>query len=535
MLAGPTDSATIKAGFPLQLQQLTTEAVLEDLIYILDHMAECGKSHRTATQPDGKLHIAIPASLWPNYSQAPYPQRTGFPGHTPFYPNNMTSTARANIDNRFAVLNKAYTDDAAMDVALSERFFALLRPQDQSRLRQRINNLAAPTFIQVFQEAVFIHGTTTPQMRLDNEEKLTKPWDYKEGFQVLWDRIKHIRNFGIYCNSPIPETKIVDGVLILIARSGAYKDAYLRFKTEQQTYQNLQQFFERCERDLKEVGMTAQEMGYGNNMYDVLDDDAATQALKESLTDLSGSIRSAEQAHMAAGQHFQAQQQTDQLTAAMQTVQQMAASMQGLQQQVAMLSTQQQQPPQFFQLPAVCPPAPQQQQQQRNGGGRNKENRGGGNQQRAPQNPVRLFDNNNYCWSHGFHVEDDHTSATCNNPRAGHQRNATKANIMGGTTAGSHRVIRPQQAGKEPWRKGQRPPKQATQQQQQPGGMQFQPMMPMMQPMQQQFRGYPQQQFGGNVQQQQMPGNFAPMQPMMGPPGFQNYNQQQFGQGNGYM
>ena len=106
---------------------------------------------------------------------------------------------------------------------------------------------------------------------------------------------------------------------------------------------------------------------------------------------------------------------------------------------------------------------------------------------------------------------------------------------MGGSTAGSHRVIRPQQAGKEPWRKGQRGPKQATQQHQQPGGMQFQPMMPMMQPMQQQFRGYPQQQFGGNVQQQQMPGNFAPIPPMMGPPGFQNYNQQQFGQGNGYM
>ncbi len=42
--------------------------------------------------------------------------------------------------------------------------------------------------------------------------------------------------------------------------------------------------------------MTAQEMGYG----------AATQVLKESLTNLSGSIKLAEQAHMAAGQYFQA-------------------------------------------------------------------------------------------------------------------------------------------------------------------------------------------------------------------------------------
>ena len=70
-------------------------------------------------------------------------------------------------------------------------------------------------------------------------------------------------------------------------------------------------------------------------------------------------------------------------------------------------------------------------------------------------------------------------------------------------------------------------------------------MMQAMPPMQQQFRGYPQQQFGGNVQQQQqfggsaqqqhMPGTFMATPPMMGPQGYQPYNQQQFGQGNGFM
>ena len=126
MLASPTDQATIKAGFPPQQHQLQGEAVLEDLVLLLDHMAQCGKSHRTATQPNGKLHIAIPASLWPNYSQTPYPARIPFPGHVPTYPQNTNSTVRANIDNQFAILNKAYTDEAAMDVALAERFFSLL-------------------------------------------------------------------------------------------------------------------------------------------------------------------------------------------------------------------------------------------------------------------------------------------------------------------------------------------------------------------------------------------------------------------------
>ncbi len=117
MLASPTDQATIKAGFPPQHQQLQGEAVLEDLVAILDHMAQCGKSHRTATQPNGKLHIAIPASRWPNYSQTPYRARIPFPGHVPTYPQNTNSTVRANIDNQSAVINNTTTALPEMDAA----------------------------------------------------------------------------------------------------------------------------------------------------------------------------------------------------------------------------------------------------------------------------------------------------------------------------------------------------------------------------------------------------------------------------------
>ncbi len=55
--------------------------------------------------------------------------------------------------------------------------------------------------------------------------------------------------------------------------------------------------------------MEAQQMGYGGIMYDVLDNDVGTHALKESLSDLSEAIKANEQAHMAAGQQFQQNQQ----------------------------------------------------------------------------------------------------------------------------------------------------------------------------------------------------------------------------------
>ena len=75
----------------------------------------------------------------------------------------------------------------------------------------------------------------------------------------------------------------------------------------------------------------------------------------------------------------------------------------------------------------ICPPAFQQQT-----------NRG----TKAPT-PFRWYENNNYCWTHGHHVEDDHTSATCNMPDPGHQHAATKMNTMGGVDFGSHKTIMP--------------------------------------------------------------------------------------------
>jgi hypothetical protein len=45
--------------------------------------------------------------------------------------------------------------------------------------------------------------------------------------------------------------------------------------------------------------------------------------------------------------------------------------------------------------------------------------------------------NDNYCWSHGYQVGLNHTSANCTKKAPGHKHNATKTNIMGGDTWGS--------------------------------------------------------------------------------------------------
>jgi hypothetical protein len=40
-----------------------------------------------------------------------------------------------------------------------------------------------------------------------------------------------------------------------------------------------------------------------------------------------------------------------------------------------------------------------------------------------------------YCWTHGYKVGNTHTSLSCNLPKQGHKREATRANNMGGSQA----------------------------------------------------------------------------------------------------
>jgi hypothetical protein len=69
--------------------------------------------------------------------------------------------------------------------------------------------------------------------------------------------------------------------------------------------------------------------------------------------------------------------------------------------------------------------------------GNGRQRRSGTNDQGGGGRPLYKTNNNNYCWSHGYQVGLQHTSATCTTRKAGHNPAATKTDIMGGDTWGS--------------------------------------------------------------------------------------------------
>ena len=50
--------------------------------------------------------------------------------------------------------------------------------------------------------------------------------------------------------------------------------------------------------------------------------------------------------------------------------------------------------------------------------------------------PTRTSKPKSYCWTHGYRVSKNHTSANCNRTAPGHQTAATMENNMGGNQDG---------------------------------------------------------------------------------------------------
>ncbi len=64
-----------------------------------------------------------------------------------------------------------------------------------------------------------------------------------------------------------------------------------------------------------------------------------------------------------------------------------------------------------------------------------------------PSTPFKRFNNWNYCSTHGGDIHNTHTSGMCRHPGPSHNPSATRANRMGGSTAGLHKTILPSATG----------------------------------------------------------------------------------------
>ena len=75
------------------------------------------------------------------------------------------------------------------------------------------------------------------------------------------------------------------------------------------------------------------------------------------------------------------------------------------------------------------------------GAGRGGRGSRGGRGGRGEARTVRLYNNDNYCHTHGYDIHPDHTGATCNTPGPNHQVTATVNDNMGGSQRNRNLVL----------------------------------------------------------------------------------------------
>jgi len=345
-------------------------------------------------------------------------------------------------------------------------------------------------FLDVFDHFFQLYGIAPPTMDEQNRENMHKTWKPHMGMEALIHQIEEGTIFAHFTQNPYSDKQLVSLFMYQVNNAGVYQD-YMRMwrnrDDERKTLVHCKDFWRNAHIQWRQDNV-GRNFGYGLNAADTGAGQPTDEDHTQEEQDVEEQIEQMEEhaANHAAAMNAMATR-LQALEYQNQQQQQMMANMVSNQQQ----QQQYQQPNQqqnggrnrnrnrnrngnrnnngnsnganwngngwmqgaWNQMPQ-CPPAAQFQQPFGNNGG------GSGSTQRSPyrkyENPPNATNKGlqNYCWTHGGHIEDDHDSQTCKEPNPGHQYQATWTNRMGGTESGTWRTIMPSQSGKQRWTRG---------------------------------------------------------------------------------
>ena len=585
-----TNVADIKANFPPAPQPIIGEPNLIGLVTLLQYMMRCAQTLKSTISPAmNLLYCALPPELYANYTDEAYPAGNyPFPGEVDDVPDYAMATSdndRATIKAQHAKDYQTRENCVNMNTALVDVFLSLIPQTFQATYANQRIRTPNCIFRDAFHHFITKYGGTTPEDRNLNKQRMAADWHPSMGFETLTHQV----NTGIFyanlCGHNVSDMEVVDIALRVIRKCGLYPEEYKIWASrdgtsadELTTWIAFIEFWDTAIQLVRDVSTPAGLHQYGMNIQQVTDDEASNRTYEESVASFGT-------AHAATQSTINNLTETNNLQANnMTAMQQQMNNMQQYMCQLAM-NTQQQPPTQSYNN--------NRRSTNRNGGGGNRGrgagngggNGGGGyynnnnggrnnnggnnynnnnnnggsgggfygnnnNNASREANPIKRFENQNYCWSHGFDIEDDHCSSNCTKTRQGHMWNATRANPMNGCMKGKHKNVLPSTAGRPPARPrrggnnfnggGNGGGGGGYQQQQNQANNMFQQQMPMMQTNQQHMPMMPTQQMQmQNFMPQQgnaTMNNMMPAQMMNNTmmPTQQQFGQQQFGQQQNY-
>ena len=532
-----TSKADMIAAFPDAVPKINDAPNLREIIRVMHHLMQCSQSHASDASTLGLLFACLPQIIWSAYSPDDYPQDPQDPGAVLTINEAWTPNEVLNYKAQWEHAKKRYEDFKTMNSALTDRFCSLIKQEFTADFTHMRISQPDTQFRQCLMYFLGKYGKTNETERAENKQRMRQQWTLQDGWERLQKQLDEGSIFGLFADQPIPEAELVDIGITVIGQTGLFAAQYEQWHerpADQKTWRHFCQFWKDKIQLKRDTNLNAGQFGFGGN---------ANEEGGDVDMEFNNSVANFAQAHQ------QTQSTISNLTNTNAQLQQTIQQMQWQMGQMANSANQQRwndgsngggnnnNSNNNYSGGRNKKKKKKKQSNSSNNnsgwtgyGGNGNNNNAGSTSDRPPH--VKLFNNDNYCWTHGHDLSGDHNSMTCFNRHCNHQAAATKDNTMGGNPNGAEKTVWPRVAGFPEYvpkrnrgnqqQKWQQP---AQQQQQQWGGnaMQQQPQ----QHQQQQYcmpAGQPSQQYQQPPmmpqQQQQQYGGFA-QQYMGPPPGFQ--------------
>jgi hypothetical protein len=248
------------------------------------------------------------------------------------------------------------------------------------------------------------YGNIGPKEIAANETKMIAPWDGVVPFETIITRIDECVDFAIHAKAPYTNEQILAKAELLVLNSDMFPDELKEWDRRiaaQRTFNEFTRFMLQAQRANRKRSGNAKQAGFGLSL----------QKLTELAEGVAASVAQNNKENMAARAE---KESTSDETKALYTA---------LVKQVAVLTKQQGELLAIMKL--NLPTA----------NFTNITPTGAPGQTTRPPRRVPT-DEGGYCWSHGYLVTKNHTSANCRFQKDGHNAAATRSNPMNGNTNG---------------------------------------------------------------------------------------------------
>jgi hypothetical protein len=327
------------------------------------------------------------------------------PNAVPIIPPGTTAVDAAQIARMHAECRRIYTNRINIDKALKKLILEAYDNMYTSQLGDYLLQYANRSALEILMHLKQTYGFINPTQLAENYNKMTAPINFQDPIETPFKQIEDGVRYANAGAQPYTEAQYVNTAFLLILNTGAIPDAcrnWQRHTPVNQTWADFRREFARAQREQIIISSTASGAGYHTSNvaehYEHTPDPADTEFVT-AMANLA-TATSADRETVAT-----------------------------LTREIATLTDQ---------LKSKYIWAKSQEAEVRRLLGA----QGNTRPATAASTPTTYIRksyktrNDNYCWSHGYQVGLNHTSANCTKKAPGHKDNAIKTNIMGGNTWG---------------------------------------------------------------------------------------------------